>query len=141
MKEDNDFTVSKREYRLIKRYLAAFEQAQATTLYDVYKKPSYEKKKAYVQHEFIVDTLIKNEWELPFYKCYETRITSFNQFMFTCVTQIEFSYRPYSIYVISLPSATYIYYTTKEVLKIMFRNDIDVCIKYAKDIARLHPNK
>ncbi len=141
MKEDNDFTVSKREYRLIKRYIAAFEQAQATTLYDVYKKPSYAKKKAYVEHEFIVDTLIKNEWELPFYKCYETRITSFNQFMFTCVTQIEFSYRPYSIYVISLPSATYIYYTTKEVLKIMFRNDIDVCIKYAKDIARLHPNK
>lgn len=141
MKEDNDFTVSKREYRLIKRYIAAFEQAQAATLYDVYKKPSYAKKKAYAEHEFIVDTLIKNEWELPFYKCYETRITSFNTFMFTCVTQIEFSYRPYSIYVISLPSATYIYYTTKEVLKIMVRNDIDACIKYAEDIARLHPNK
>ena len=140
MKENNDFTVSKSEYKLIKRYLAAFELSQASSLYDVYRKPSYAKKKAYAQHEFIVDTLIKNEWELPFYKCYETRITSFNQFMFTCVTKIEFSYRPYSIYVISLPSATYIYYTTNEVLKIMYTNEIDVCIKRTKEIAKEHPD-
>lgn len=140
MKENNDFTVSKAEYKLIKRHLAALEFSQASSLYDVYRKPSDAKKQAYAQHEFIVDALIKNEWELPFYKCQKTRITSFNQFMFTCVTEIDFSYRPYSIYVISFPTATYIYYTTEEVLKIINTNELDVCIKRAKEIAKAHPN-
>lgn len=140
MKQNNDYTVSKSEYKLIQKYIIAFEQSQASSLYDIYRKPSYAKKKAFTEHENIVDTIIKTEWTLPFYKFYDTRITSFNQFMFTCVTKIEFSYRPYSIYVIALPSTTYIYYTTQETLKIINTTDIDNCIKCTKEIAKKYAN-
>ncbi len=136
MKENNIFKVSKSEYKLIKRYIQAYEQAQARSLYDVYKKPSFMKKTAYATHEYIVDTLYTYELELPFEKCYETRITSFNQFMFTCVTKLEFNTKPYSIYVISLPSATYIYFTTQEVVKILSSNDVDCGIATASRISR-----
>lgn len=135
MKEKNNFTVTNSEYKLIKRYIAAYEQAQARTLYDVYKKPSYLKKTAYAEHEYIADNLYTNEFGLPFEKCYETRITSFNQFMFTCVTEIEVNNKPYSIYVISTPSTTYIYFTSDEVVKISNSNDIENGIRNAIKIS------
>ncbi len=139
MKENNNFKVSKSEYKIIKRYITAFEQSQARTLYDVYKKPSFMKKTAYAEHEYIVDTLYTYEMGLPFEKCYETRITSFNQFMFTCVTKLEFNSKPYSIYVISLPSTTYIYFTTQEVVKIFGSNDIEPGICVASRICNSYP--
>lgn len=140
MKENDSFKVSKSKYKIIKKYITAFEKAQPKSLYDVYRKPSFFKKTAFSQHKYIAHTLYTFENELPFEECYETRITSYNQYMFTCVTKLEFNNRPYSIYIISLPSVTYIYFTTQEVIEIVNTTDIDLAIMYARKISMSYPN-
>lgn len=110
--------ITSKDKAIIKQYIQAFESSSLQTLYDVYKKPSWKKVQAYKLHEKISYEIYSAEVNNNSLVLSQTKITSFNTFVYTCVTEITLSNKDYNIYIISTPSTLYIHYTTGAIIKL-----------------------
>lgn len=110
--------ITSQDKTIIKRYIQAYENSTVQTIYDVYKNPSWKKVQAYKLHEEIAYELYSAEVNNNLLVLMQTKIVSFNTFVFTYVTEIRTSNKDYKIYIISTPSTIFIYYTTGAIIKL-----------------------
>lgn len=110
--------ITSQDKAIIKQYIQAYENSPVQTLFDVYKNPSWEKVQAYKLHEEIAYEIYSAELNNNLLTLLQSKITSFNTFTFTCVTEISPSNKDYKIYIISTPSTIYIHYSTGAIIKL-----------------------
>lgn len=132
--------VNSKDLRIVQKYVDAMDKCHARHLTDVYYKPSQRKVQAFDKHVELSNKIIDFELTTSWSVFGDTKITSFNKNFFTCVTLIYVSNKTYDIYVISLPSATYVYYTTGECYKITDNETEKLVLQFADAMGDEYPN-
>lgn len=132
--------VNSKDLRTVQKYIDAYSKSNARSLRDVYHKPSQRKVQAYNRHLKLSDKITDIERITSKIIYSDIRITSFNTNFFTCVTYIYVDNKKYDVYVISLPSATYVHYTTGECYKITDNETEKLVLQFADVMGDEYPN-
>ncbi len=132
--------VNSKDLRTVQKYVDAFDKSSAKRLTDVYYKPSQRKVQAFNRHLELSDKILEIERITSSSIFSDTKVTSFNTNFFTCVTLIYVGNKIYDVYVISLPSATYVYYTSGECMKITDNETEKLVLDFVSVIGDDYPN-
>lgn len=132
--------VNSKDLRTVQKYVDAYAISSARRLADVYRKPSQRKVQAFNKHLELTDKILAFERTTSSSVYSYPKITSFNTNFFTCVTLIYVPNKEYDVYVISLPSATYVYYTTGECYKITDNETEKLVLQFADVMGDEYPN-
>lgn len=132
--------VNSKDLRTVQKYADAFDVSSAKCLTDVYKKPSQRKVQAFNKHLELSHKILEIERTTSSSIFSDTKITSFNANFFTCVTLIYVGNKLYDVYIVSLPSATYVYYTCGECFKIMDNETEKLVLELVSVLGDKYPN-
>lgn len=131
--------VNSKDLRSVQKYVDAYDKSNAKCLTDVYYRPSQRKEQAFNKH-LELSYKIRDIERTTSRTFIDTAITSFNTNFFTCVTLIVVENKEYDVYIISLPSATYVYYTTGECYKITDNETEKLVLQFADVMGDGYPN-
>ena len=132
--------VNSKDLRTVQKYVDAYAKSSARHLIDVYRNPSQRKVQAFNKHLELSNKILEIERTTSRSIDMYPKITTFNTNFFTCVTLIHVFNKEYDVYVISLPSATYVYYTTGECYKIMDNETEKLVLDFVSVTGENYPN-